>query len=61
MHEANTDIKTRMKAAGVRQWQIANVLGISENTLVRKLRYPLDSNEKQRIAAAIRELEKKDR
>lgn len=34
----NKEIRQRMKGSGVKQWQLADKLGISEATLVRWLR-----------------------
>ena len=56
MHKDNTDIRDCMRSAGVRQWEVAGQLGVSENTLVRKLRYPLDPEERKRVLEAIREI-----
>lgn len=50
---ANKEIRERAKQAGVKHWQIAIQMGVSEQTLVRWLRTPLDENKEQRIAAAI--------
>lgn len=56
MHKDNTDIRERMRSAGVKQWQVADALGVSDNTLIRKLRYPLDQSEKKRITEAIQQI-----
>lgn len=52
----NTDIRKYAKAHGVRLWQIADELGISEITMSRKLRYELSEDEKQKILEIINEL-----
>lgn len=52
----NSNIREKAKQAGVRHWQIALHLGISEQTLVRWLRTPLDSEKAQRINSAIESL-----
>lgn len=54
----NTDIRKYAKAHGVRLWQIADELGISEITMSRKLRYELSEDEKQKILEIINELAK---
>lgn len=46
---ANTDIRTKAKSAGVRLWELANRLNISEPTITRKLRKELPQDEKERI------------
>lgn len=53
---ANNEIREKAKQAGVKHWQIAIHLGVSEQTLVRWLRTPLDECKKQRITAAIERL-----
>ena len=43
---ANNIIREELKQRGVRHWQLAHALGISEQTLVRWLRFEL-SEDKQ--------------
>jgi len=52
------NIKERIRAAGVYQWEIAEALGITECTMVRWLRRPesLDPAKVSRIEKAIREI-----
>lgn len=52
----NNVVRERAKQAGVKHWQIALRLGVSEQTLVRWLRTPLDHANEQRILSAIDEL-----
>lgn len=52
----NLDIRELLKEKRVRQWQVADKLGIAEMTLVRKLRYELSAEEKQKIFTIIEEL-----
>lgn len=52
----NLDIRELLKEKRVRQWQVADKLGIAEMTLVRKLRYELTAEEKQNIFTIIEEL-----
>ena len=49
----NTEIKEKIKAAGLKQYQIADLLGIGETTLVRWLRYELTEERKEMILSAI--------
>ena len=56
----NLDIRRKLKEAKIMQWQVADVLGVSEMTLVRKLRYELPEEEKQKIFEKIEELAKKN-
>lgn len=52
----NAEIKNKLKQAKIFQWQLADKLVISEMSLVRKLRYELSEEEKQKILTAIDEL-----
>ena len=56
---ANTDIRTTAKENGVRFWEIAKHLKISEPTMTRKLRKELPDSEKQEIFKIIDELSAK--
>ena len=49
----NERIRREMKAHGVRQWQIAEALGISESLLSKWMRHELDSDTAQNVLAAI--------
>lgn len=53
---ANNTIREKAKQAGVKHWQIALSLGVSEQTLVRWLRTPLDSGKTKKISDAIDQL-----
>lgn len=50
---ANEIIRSTAKEEGVRQWEIADELGIHESTLVKKLRHELPQDEKDKIIDAI--------
>ena len=54
--KANTDIRYAIKAAGLKNWQIAEALKISENTLSRRLRHELAPEGKKQILDIIQEL-----
>ena len=54
--EPNTDIRAAIKESKLRQYQVAEKIGISEFTLVRWLRKELSEERKQQIFTAIREL-----
>ena len=49
-------IKERLHRLNIPYWEIADSLGISENTLCRWLRKPLDEAREQSINQAIDEL-----
>lgn len=53
---ANTDIRTMAKEKGVRIWEVAEIMKISDPTMTRKLRKELSDTEKQRIFAIIDEI-----
>ena len=53
----NREIKEKMKAANVHQWQVAKEIGISEYTFCRWLRdEPLQEDRKQLILEAVEKL-----
>lgn len=54
--KANQKVRDAAKAAGVKQWEIAVHLGISEPTLVRWMRMPMPANREKEILQAIAEL-----
>lgn len=49
----NLEIRSKLKEKNVFQWQVAKSMGISEMTLVRKLREELTEEEKQKILSVI--------
>lgn len=53
---ANTDIRETAKERGIRLWEVAEHLKISEPTMTRKLRKELPRAEKQRILQIIDEI-----
>lgn len=52
----NADIKEKMQIQGVRQWQIAEYLGMSESLLSRKMRHDLEPDLRDQVNEAIRVL-----
>jgi len=50
---ANQEIKREIKESGVKMWQIADKLGVSDMTLSRKFRYELTGTEKETIRSLI--------
>ena len=53
---ANQEIRKYAKESGVKLWQIADKLNISEPTMTRKLRYELTEEEQKKIIDIITEL-----
>ena len=54
-NKKNEDIKKKIKAAGLHQYQVADLCGVSETTLVRWLRYELSPEKRELVMEAIRE------
>ncbi len=54
--EKNLDIRNEAKKAGVKLWQIAERLNITDGNFSRKLRKELTDEEKAQIRAIILEL-----
>ncbi len=52
----NVDVRRTAAGNGIRLWQIADALGISDCSLSRKLRKELSAEEKAAVFAIIRNL-----
>ncbi|MBQ6232124.1 MAG: hypothetical protein IJJ80_01290 [Clostridia bacterium] len=52
----NQEIKLKAAGAGVRLWEIAEKLGITDGNFSRKLRRELPEDEKNRILDIIKEI-----
>ena len=52
----NLEIRTAYMQAGVKQWQLAEALGLSETHFSRKLRKELPQEEKEKILGTINRL-----
>ena len=52
----NQDIRLKAKCNGVKLWQIAEALGITDASLSRKLRHELTPEDKERIIQIIQRL-----
>lgn len=54
MHEKkNEEIKSALKEAGLKQWELAEKLGVAETTLCRWLRTELPAEKKQKMLQVI--------
>lgn len=53
---ANEKVRAAAKAHGVKHWQIAAHIGVSELTFMRWLRFPLPEDKEKKIMEAIMEL-----
>ena len=49
----NKDLRDEMRSANVRQWEVAEAIGISEMTMVKWLRRELDDNKKSLVREGI--------
>ena len=56
---ANKIIREELKARGVRHWELAAELGISEQTIVRRLRFELDEDRQLEMLMKIEEIAKR--
>lgn len=56
MNIANSEIRCATLAAGLRQWQVAELIGMNESAYSRKLRKELSKPEKEKILAAIKKV-----
>ena len=50
---ANTEIRQMLKSDKIAYWEIGQVLGLHENTILRKLRTELTETDKKSFAKAI--------
>lgn len=60
MTKANIDIRSALKTAKIPIWACAAVIGVHENTLLRKLRFELSEHEKKPIFEAIEKIAKEN-
>lgn len=56
MEQSNSDIRKDVKQVGLKLWQIADRLGITDGNFSRKLRKELTPQDKAKIRAIINEL-----
>ena len=57
---SNIRIKIALLESGMKNWELANILGISEATMSRRLRVELSDEEQNRIIKAIHDNAKED-
>ena len=55
----NNSIRDRIKALGLKQWQLADEVGIHETTLIVWLRQELTGERRERVLAALDRIEKR--
>ncbi len=51
----NLEIRTALKDNNLRHWELAKLIGVSENTLIRKLREELPLEDKKKILEIIQD------
>lgn len=56
MKKANEDIRTMLKEKKIPVYAVADVLGVHDNTLFRRLRFELSTQEKLKLINIIDEL-----
>ncbi|MBQ6676380.1 MAG: hypothetical protein IJM75_09635 [Ruminococcus sp.] len=59
MAKANKIVRDELKVRGVRHWELAHELGISEQTLVRWLRFELSEDKQLDMLEKIEEIAKR--
>ena len=47
-------LKTLISAVGIKQWELAEAMGIREEALSRKLRHDLNAKDEQEVMSAIK-------
>ena len=57
---SNIRIRIALLESSMKQWELANILGISEATMARRLRVELSDEEQNRIIKAIHDNAKED-
>lgn len=54
----NLDVRFEAQKAGVKLWQIADAMGISEPTLTRRMRHKLSDDERRMFLSVISSISK---
>ena len=52
----NVDIRNEVREAGIKLWQVAEQLGMSDSAFSRRLRHELPDSKKEQIRKIIREM-----
>ncbi len=56
LYQPNLRIREAMRNAGVKQWEVAERFGLSEDRFCRRLRHELPKDEMERVLSIIEEL-----
>ena len=57
----NEDVRNAVKTAGLKLWQVADALNMTDATFSRKLRHELDAETKERIFEIVRTINAAER
>lgn len=57
---SNKEVRIAIIQANIRQYQVADKLGIAEQNFSRKMRYEMSEKEKKRVLKAIEELKQEN-
>ncbi len=57
----NVEIRSAYMKAGIKQWEVAEALGLSETHFSRKLRKELHPEEKEKVMSIIDKLDREKR
>ena len=60
MSKTSKELREQMRRHGVKQWEVANALGVSESTIIRWMRGEPSTEHAAMIAEAIEELSTKE-
>lgn len=60
MESNNETMKRRIRESGLKQWEVAECIGMNEFVLSRKFRHPLSDELVEKIETAITELTEGD-
>ena len=60
MSRCNQDVRKAFSGAGLKQWQVAEALKVSEFQFSRELRHELTPERKKQVFAVIAELKEKE-
>ena len=59
MHSANREIREYLRAKSIPLWEVADVIGVHENTVIRWMRSDLDSSKREIVNNAISKIMEK--
>ena len=59
--DTNKEVRDAMYKSGVKQWELAEAVGLAESTMCRRFRKEFDAEEKEYLLSVIAELATKPR